>query len=331
MTTTVQSVPQQRVAAIALDDISPLDIGAVAEIFGVDRELTAGWYEFTVCGERRGLVPTRGGLCLAVQQDLSELTVADTIIVPPVTRYMTERPSDTLLDALVAAHDRGCRIVSVCLGAFVLAAAGLLNGRRATTHWRYCTGLADAYPTVEVVPDVLYVDDGDVLTSGGVAAAVDLCLHIVRKDFGADIANRLARRLVVGPHRDGGQAQFVEHAVAARIDGPLGPTMSWALEHLDEELTGDELAQIANMSRRTFYRYFQDGTGTTPHRWLLAQRVVLACRLLETTDHTIDEVARRSGIGDTSALRRHFTSRVGLSPTAYRRAFGQRGAALERG
>jgi transcriptional regulator GlxA family with amidase domain len=331
MTTTVQFVPQHRVTALALDDISPLDLGAVAEIFGIDRDLTTGWYEFTVCGQRRGQIATRGGLRLTVDRDLGELSASDTIVVPPVTRYVTERPPTSLLDGLVAAHGRGCRIVSVCLGAFVLAAAGLLDGRRATTHWRYCTELAESYPAVEVVPDVLYVDAGDVLTSGGVAAAIDLCLHIVRQDFGADIANRLARRLVVGPHRDGGQAQFVEHPVHASPDGPLGPALAWALERLDENLTIEQLADCANMSRRTFYRHFQDSTGTTPRRWLIAQRVLHACRLLETTDLTIDEVARRSGFGDTSAVRKHFTSRVGLSPTAYRRAFGERDASLEQG
>lgn len=200
--------------------------------------------------------------------------------------------------------------MSVCLGA--------------TTHWRYCTQLADTYPAVEVVPDVRYVDAGDVLTSGGVAAGIDLCLHIVRQDFGADVANRLARRLVVGPHRDGGQAQYVEHPVQDNPGGPLGPALAQALERLDENLTIDQLADSANMSRRTFHRQFQDSLGTTPHRWLTAQRVLHARRLLETTDLTIDEIARRSGFGDTSAVRKHSTRQVGLSPTAYRRAFGTR-------
>ena len=307
---------------MASEGISPLDLGAVAEVFGIDRGIVPGWYEFSVCSQQPGKIPTRGGLCLAVDRDLSEMPAADTVIVLPVTRFVTERPPGVLLDSLVAAHARGCRIVSVCLGAFVLAAAGLLDGRQATTHWRYCADLAENYPAVDVVPDVLYVDAGDVLTSGGVAAGIDLCLHIVRHDYGADIASRLARRLVVGPHRDGGQAQFIEHPIPAATAGPLGPALAWALEHLHENLTTGELAKIANMSTRTFYRHFQESTGTTPHRWLLAQQVVLARRLLETTQLTIDQVARRCGFRNASTLRKHFRRHVRLSPTGYRRSFG---------
>ena len=323
MTTFVRSAPGHRVTAVALDGISPLDLGAVVEVFGIDRDLTPSWYEFSLCGHQRGSVATRGGLRLAVERNLSELSTADTVIVLPVARFMTERPPEALLEALVAAHARGCRIVSVCLGTFVLAAAGLIDGRPATTHWRYCAQLAEAYPAVEVVPDVLYVDAGDILSSGGVAAGIDLCLHIVRHDFGAEIANRLARRLVVGPHRDGGQAQFVEHPVPCDPIGPLGPTLIWALEHLHESLTVEILAKVANLSSRTFYRRFQENTGTTPHHWLLAQRVLLARQLLETTQLTIDEIGRRSGFGDASALRKHFTIRVRLSPSAYRRIFSE--------
>ena len=324
MSITVRFVPGHRVAALALEGTSPLDLGAVTEVFGIDRQLTPSWYDFSVCGSRRGRFGTRGGLSLTVERGLDGLAVADTIVALPVARFVRERPAQPILDALVAARSRGARIVSLCLGAFVLAAAGLLDGRRATTHWPYCAALAEAYPRVEVIPDVLYVDEGDVLTSGGVAAGIDLCVHLVRTDFGAEVANRLARALVVGPHRDGGQAQFVEQPVPADGGRRLGPALAWALDHLTENPTIGQLATAAAMSRRTFYREFQASTGTTPHRWLAAQRVLLARRLLETTQLTVEEVAGRSGFADASALRRQFTNQVGVSPTAYRRTFGHR-------
>ncbi len=328
MTTTGRSVPPHRVVALMVDDISPLDLGAVAEVFGIDRGLTMRWYELSLCGVRRGSICTRGGLRLQVEHGLTELTSADTIVVPPVTKYMTERPPPRLLDALSAAHSRGARIVSVCLGAFVVAAAGLLDDRPATTHWRYCSQLASRHPKVNVVPDVLYVDDGDVLSSGGVAAGIDLFLHIVRSDHGTAIANQLARRMVVGPHREGGQAQFVDHPVAIGNDRNLGRTLTWALEHLHEGLTVVSLAAHANLSPRSFYRAFHDSTGTTPYRWLLSQRVEHARQLLETTALTIDEVTRRVGFGDTSTMRKHFAAVVGTSPSAYRQAFGEPATAL---
>jgi AraC family transcriptional activator FtrA len=294
----------------------------VTEVFGIDRGLAPRWYDFSVCGQRRGRLATRGGLHLTIDRGLEELAVADTIIVLPVARFLRERPDDAVLDALAAASARRSRIVSLCLGAFVLAAAGLLDGRRATTHWPYCQAFGEAYPQVEVVPDVLYIDEGDVLTSGGVAAGIDLCLHLVRKDHGAEIANRLGRALVVGPHREGGQAQFVEQPIPAAGSQRLGPALSWALEHLPENPTIGQLADAAAMGRRTFYREFRASTGTTPHRWLVAQRVLLARRLLETTQLTIEQVAQHSGFGDASLLRRHFTTQIRLSPTAYRQTFG---------
>jgi AraC family transcriptional activator FtrA len=321
MTTIVLSVPQHRVTAIALDGISPLDLGAVTEVFGIDRGLVPEWYDFSICGQRRGPLGTRGGIRLTVDRGLGELAVADTIIVLPVARFMRERPPAALLGALVTAADRGARVMSLCLGAFVLASAGLLDGRRATTHWRHCQALADAYPQVKVVPDVLYIDDGDVLTSGGVAAGIDLCLHVARRDYGAEIANRLARALVVGPHREGGQAQFVEQPLSADGDRRLGPALSWALEHLHESITIDQFARTVAMSRRTFYREFTASIGTTPHRWLVAQRLLHARRLLETTQLRIGEIAQQSGFEDAALLRKHFTARVGLSPTVYRRTF----------
>ena len=309
--------------AAALGPVSPLDLGAVAEIFGIDPGLGPGWYDFALCGERPGSLPAMGGVQLMVDRGLDDLVAADTIVVLPVARFVAERPPGRLLEPLAAAAARGCRVVSVCLGSFVLAAAGLLDGRRATTHWRFCADLAAAYPQVQVVPDMLYVDEGDILTSGGVAAGIDVCLHVVRKDYGAEIANRLARRLVIGPHRDGGQAQFIEQPVADASSQRLGPALAWALEHLAENLAIDRLATIAAMSRRTFYREFHAVTGTTPHRWLIAQRIILARHLLETTRLSVTEIAQQSGFDDISVFRRHFTSQAAVSPTTYRRRFGQ--------
>lgn len=260
---------------------------------------------------------------MVVDHGLEELAAADTIVVLPVTRFMFERPADQILQPLVTAALRGCRIVSVCLGAFTLAAAGLLDHRRATTHWRFCAALAAAYPLTQVVPGVLYVDDGHIMTSGGVAAGIDLCLHVVRKDYGAEITNMLARRLVAGPHRDGGQAQFIEQPVPDTSSQRLGPALAWALQHLADNPSPDRLASIAAMSRRTFYREFRAEMGTTPHRWLVAQQIILARRMLETTRLPVAEIARRSGFEDVSVFRRHFTNQAGLSPNAYRRTFGQ--------
>ncbi len=316
-------MPCHRVAAVAAGRVSPLDLGAVAEVFGIDPELGPGWYDFSVCSSAPGRVTTRGGLQLVIDRGLEALAEADTIVVLPVSRFVRERPGEDLLRPLADAAARGCRIVSVCLATFVVAAAGLLDHRRATTHWRFCADLAAAYPLIQVVPDALYIDEGNILTSGGVAAGIDLCLHVVRNDLGAEVANRLARRLVAGPHRDGGQAQYIEQPVPDTSGQRLGPVLSWALQHLADKPTPDRLAAIAAMSRRTFYREFRAETGTTPHHWLVAQQVVLAQRMLETTRLSVAEIARQCGFEDVSVFRRHFTARAGLSPVSYRHAFGQ--------
>jgi AraC family transcriptional activator FtrA len=323
MSIIMQSVPRHRVTALTLGDVSPLDLGAVCEVFGIDHEIAPDWYEFSVCGDLPGQRDTRGGLRLMVDHGTEELAMADTVIVLPVARFVYERPSEQVLEPLVAAWSRGCRIVSLCIGTFVLAATGLLDDRRATTHWRFCRELSAAYPQIHVDPGVLYTDEGDVLTSGGVAAGIDLCLHLVRKDHGAEVANNLARKLVFGPHRDGGQAQFIDQPVAGALDRRLDPALTWALEHLDQNPTVDQLAAAATMSRRTFYREFRAEMGSTPHRWLVAQQIILARRMLEITRMTIAEIARRTGFEDASVFRRHFTSQAGLSPNAYRRTFGQ--------
>ena len=318
-------MPGHRVTALAPGRVSPLDLGAAAEVFGIDPALGPRWYDFSVCGSVPGRVTTRGGLQLVIDRGLEALAEADTIVVLPVSRFVRERPGEDLLEPLADAAARGCRIVSVCLATFVVAAAGLLDDRRATTHWRFCADLAAAYPLIQVVPDALYIDEGNILTSGGVAAGIDLCLHVVRNDHGAEVANRLARRLVAGPHRDGGQAQYIEQPVPHTSGRRLGPVLAWALQHLADKLTPDRLAAMAAMSRRTFYREFRAETGTTPHHWLVAQQVVLAQRLLETTRLSVAEVTRQCGFGDVSVFRRHFTARAGLSPVSYRRAFGQLG------
>ena len=225
------------------------------------------------------------------------------------------------LEALAAAHARGARVMSICTGAFALAHAGLLDGRRATTHWGYCGRLAEEFPEVDVDPDVLYVDDGDVLTSAGLAAGMDLCLHVVRGDFGADAATAVARWNVVAPHRDGGQAQFIAAPVPVDAGDSLAPTRAWALEHLDEPLDVELLARHAHMSPRTFARRFVAETGESPKRWLTAQRIHHARRLLETTDLPIETVATRSGFGSAAALRTHFHRATSTRPTTYRRTF----------
>lgn len=323
MSTIVRSVPRHHVTALVLGEVSSLDLGAVAEIFGIDWEVAPDWYEFSVCGPRPGSGRTRGGLQLVVDRGMEALNTADTIVVLPVARYARQQPGDELVKPLADAAARGCRIVSVCLGAFVLAAAGLLDHRRATTHWRFCAALSAAYPLIQVVPEALYIDEGDILTSGGVVAGIDLCLHLVRKDYGAEIASRLARRLVAGPHRDGGQAQFIEQPLPDASGQRIGPAMAWALQHLPDRPTPDRLAAVAAMSRRTFYREFRAATGTTPHKWLVAQQVSHAARLLETTGLTVAQIAALAGFDDVSVLRRHFRARLGVSPGAYRRTFGQ--------
>jgi transcriptional regulator GlxA family with amidase domain len=257
-----------------------------------------------------------------VDRGLDGLDEADTVVVLPVARFLREQPSKAILRALTDARSRGSRIVSLCLGSFILAAAGLPDGRRATTHWPYCSALAEQYPSIEVIPDVLYTEDDGVVTSGGVAAGIDLCLHLVRLDYGAEVANRLARALVVGPHREGGQAHVVDQPIAVDGDDRLKAALAWAVEHLSDALTIDDIAGAANMSRRTFYRDFRASTGTTPYLWMVAQRVLLARRLLETTQLTIEEIADHSGFADAGVFRVNFTKHVGRSPSGYRRTFG---------
>jgi AraC family transcriptional activator FtrA len=252
---------------------------------------------------------------------VADLEQADTIVIPNWKPGL--EPTPELTEALLAAHERGARIMSFCSGAFLLAAIGLLDGRPATTHWKYADALARRFPLVQVESDVLYVIDGRVMTSAGTAAAIDLCLHVVRSDHGAEVANAVARRMVVPPHRDGGQAQYVEAPVPplCEVDDPMRLSIDWALEHLAEPLTVEVLARQAATSPRTFARRFVSITGTTPLKWLVRQRVLLAQRLLETTDLPVERIASESGFGTPAGMRQHFQRQVGTSPLAYRRTF----------
>jgi transcriptional regulator GlxA family with amidase domain len=301
-------------------------------VFGANRsEDEVPRHEVRVVAGEPGPLCSSSGVVLQTPYSLDALADADLVVVPWWRHYDDEQPPATLLDALRAAHANGARIVSLCTGAFVLAEAGLLDGRRATTHWMFTDKLARQYPAVRVEPKVLYVDDGDVLTSAGTAAAIDLCLHLLRTSDGAEVANKVARRMVVPPHRAGGQAQYVDAPVPVVLDrDPLGEAVRFALANLDKPLTVDDLAGQVAMSRRTFTRQFRARMGASPLQWLLAQRTMLAQRLLETTDLPVETVAYRSGFGSAVALRAQFQRALGTSPREYRMTFSRSApAALE--
>ncbi|MGW5737699.1 MULTISPECIES: helix-turn-helix domain-containing protein [Streptomyces] len=310
-----------RTVAMALPEGSMLfEAAAAFEVFGSDHsDLAGSWYSFTLCGTDG----TRVGPWLRAEtaHGLEAVAAAQTVIVP-AWRDIDQDPPGDLVEALRTAHAAGSRIVSLCTGAFVLAAAGLLDGRRATTHWAHAERLAARHPRVTVDADVLFTDEGRVLTSAGKAAGMDLCLHLVRADHGAAVANALARRLVTPPHREGGQAQFIPAPVTHGRDHPLAELLPWVLARLEQPLTVEDLARRAGMSTRNLSRHFHAVTGTAPLRWLLGQRVRLAQELLETGDESVERIAARTGMGTSATLRRHFTRVTGLPPEAYRRTFG---------
>ncbi|HEX5146635.1 MAG TPA: helix-turn-helix domain-containing protein [Conexibacter sp.] len=303
-----------RIAVLALPEVVAFDLATPFQLLRRD-------YELTLCAPAPGPVPSTSGFPVVAEHGLDGLAAAGTVLVPGFDPRGAWPPPPHVLDALRTAHAGGARIASICTGAFALGAAGLLDGRRVTTHWQHARRLAELYPRARVDPDVLYVDDGDLLTSAGVAAGIDLCLHLLRRDHGAAAANAAARQTVVAPHRAGGQAQFIERAVPPDDDGGLEATRAYALEHLDRPLTVAQLARHACTSERTFARRFRQETGTTPLRWLHAQRVDQARRLLEGSDLPVETVAARCGFGSAAILRQHFRRATATTPTAYRRTF----------
>ncbi|MBD0747452.1 helix-turn-helix domain-containing protein [Streptomyces sp. CBMA152] len=317
---------RREVVAVLLFSGGPIFESSIPlSVFGIDRQ-DAGVprYRLLVCAGEEGPLRTTGGLELTAPYGLEAINRAGTVVVP-AWRSITSPPPAAALDALRRAHEEGARIVGLCTGAFVLAAAGLLDGRPATTHWMYAPTLAKRYPSVHVDPRELFVDDGDVLTSAGTAAGIDLCLHIVRTDHGSDAAGALARRLVVPPRRSGGQERYLDRSLPEEIGSdPLAEVVSWALEHLHEQFDVETLAARAYMSRRTFDRRFRSLTGSAPLQWLITQRVLQAQRLLETSDYSVDEVAGRCGFRSPVALRGHFRRQLGSSPASYRAAYRAR-------
>ncbi|HEU5033468.1 MAG TPA: helix-turn-helix domain-containing protein [Mycobacteriales bacterium] len=308
------------VAVAVVNGTAQFELAVACEVFGIDRSrLVDDWYEFKLCAAEPPPVRTAAGLVLDSPYGLDDLVAADTVVVPAAGEDPAARPA--LLEALRAAYANGARIASICTGAFLLAEAGLLDGRRATTHWAHADDLARRYPTVDVDPNVLYVEDGPIFTSAGTAAGIDLCLHLVRLDLGMEVANMIARRMVVPPHRHGGQAQFVQTPMPRAEPDSLAPVLDWALAHLDEPLTLADLAGQAHTSVRTLVRRFADATGTTPLQWLLAQRIRRAQHLLESTEEPVERIAALSGFGSAANLRQHFIRSVGVPPMHYRRTF----------
>ncbi|MGA2013723.1 MAG: helix-turn-helix domain-containing protein [Solirubrobacteraceae bacterium] len=312
--------PAHHVVALALPGVMLLDLAAPTHLFG---HCGAPYYTYELAGLRAGPVRSSTGLDLLATKGLAALRAADTIVVPGIAEPLDPETNDQAARAIARAHARGARVLSICTGAFVLAHAGLLDGRRATTHWDATARLAREYPQVNVDPSVLYVDEGSVLTSAGVAAGLDLCLHLIRSDHGAAVASAMARWTVIAPHRDGGQAQFVSRPLTDpdSMGGSLEPLRTWALGRLEQPLDVRTLARKAYMSQRTFARRFLQETGTTPAQWVLEQRTRAAQELLENSDLSIEELAQRTGFGTAATLRAHFARRLSTTPTAYRRTF----------
>jgi transcriptional regulator GlxA family with amidase domain len=319
---------RHRVAVLALDHVVGLDLGTSPQVLGSARDLDGRrYYQVRVCTPGGRPVRSSAGFSVLPDNGLELLESADTVIVPGI------HGGPTLLDgvldpsvagAIVRAHDRGARIVSICTGAFVLAAADMLDDRPAATHWAHADRFAHLFPAVKLDADVLFVDDGEILTSAGVAAGIDLCLHLIRRDHGAEVANRAARRCVVPPWRDGGQAQYTERPVPSPSSAGTARTRVWALDRLGEPLTLERMAAHARMSVRTFTRHFRDETGLSPAQWLLQHRTDRARELLESSDLSVARIARDTGFGSAAALRQRFHRSLGVSPLAYRRTFAPR-------
>ncbi|MDO9379388.1 MAG: helix-turn-helix domain-containing protein [Nocardioidaceae bacterium] len=314
------------VAALVLDDAEPFGIGVLNEVWNepYHPEDDCPTFDFAFCTEVPGRVRSSSGMDLHVELGLERLAEADLVTIAAKRDFMDVPPA--VLDAVRAAHARGARVLASCSGVFTLGAAGLLDGRRCTTHWRYADLLARTYPEALVEADVLYVEDERVVTGAGSAAGIDASLHVMREEFGARVAATTARRMVVPPHRDGGQAQYVRTPIVDVEAPTLEPVLAWARRHLDDDLSVEVLARRAHMSPRTFARRFRDETGTTPHQWTTAQRLAHAEEMLETTQLAVEQVARRAGFSNAATLRHHFAQVRGTTPQAYRTTFGARGA-----
>lgn len=324
----------RHVVAVAVTDGAPtFELAVPCEVFGIDRsDLVDPWYDLRLCAAQPGPLRTAAGLVVPTPHGLDELARADTVVVAACSRKVQIDPPAALLQAVREAYELGRRIVSICSGAYVLAAAGLLDGRRATAHWMNAVDFGHRFPEVEFDPTSLYIEDGTILTSAGTGSAIDLCLHLVRQDFGSSVANEVARRMVVPPHREGGQAQYARPPVRVRRpNDTLAPVLEWARRHLNEQLTVPQLARKAGLSERTFARRFREALGTTPLQWVLQERVRLAQELLEMTDEPVERVAQSAGFGSATNLRYHFGRLTGVSPQTYRHVFRHRAAQQRQG
>lgn len=313
----------QTIACIALPNLSPFEFAVIGEVFGIDRSAQGGpAFDFHIVAAEPGVIRTNLGYDIVVTEDLTAARTADLVAVSAST--IDSEPPAEVLEVIREAVNRGAWVLSVCSGAFTLARAGVLNGRRATTHWMHADRLAREFPDIDVDPNVLFVQEGNLVTGAGTAAGIDAALHIVRTELGSNAANVIARRMVVPPQRDGGQSQFILTPVVECRSDSLSALTEWMLEHLDEDLTIELLARRALMSERTFARRFRAETGTTPSVWLNRQRLLRAQHYLESTDHSLDQIAQRTGFGTAAVVRHHFSKVLNTTPTAYRRAFGER-------
>jgi transcriptional regulator GlxA family with amidase domain len=311
----------RNVVAVTDSFTAGFELGVVGEVFGVDRTADGlPGYEFAVCAEAPGAIPTTSGYAIQVEHGLDRIRDADLVVIPAWS--LTGDASEAVIEALRDAHERGAVMLSVCSGAFALALAGLLDDRRATTHWKWAPHMRERFPRVLVDVNALYIDEGQLITGAGTAAGIDACLHLVRREQGAAVANAIARRMVVPPQRRGGQAQFIETTPAVEYHrDQFADVLAWAQECLAEPLSIADLAARAHMSPRTFARRFREIVGSTPHQWLLDQRLRAAEELLERTNHSVESVARAVGLGSSESMRRHFLARRGVSPAVYRQNF----------
>ncbi len=313
------------VACVIQDGFAPFEFGVACEAFGLDRsDDGVPNFDFRVVAPRPGVVESKLGFSLNVEHDLTFAYEADLVVVCPLPRDRWGDIDPLTIDAVRAAERRGAWLLSVCSGSFILAASGVLDGRRATTHWMYADTMAEMYPQIDVDPDVLFVQDGRIITSAGTAAGLDACLHLLRQEIGAELTNRIARRMVVPPQRDGGQAQFIDRPLPVVQNDSLALVTDWAMENLREDLSVEQLAHRAHMSPRTFARRFKAEHGATPAAWLARQRIIHAQRMLERTDFGLDRIAAECGFGSAAVLRQNFARVLGTTPTAYRSTFSCR-------